>query len=444
MFFFLGVLFLLARRMSYQFELSESFSQSLDKQDPLAKFRERFHIPKDTIYLDGNSLGLLSKDSQQAVLRVLDEWKTLGIRGWLEAEHPWFYYSEKLGEMLAPLIGAQADEVVATGTTTVNLHALVSTFYQPRDIRTKILADELNFPTDIYALRSQIQLKGLDPQQHLILAPSSDGRTLDEEKIVELMTEDIALIVLPSVLYRSGQLLDMPYLTREAHERGILIGFDCSHSVGCVPHHFDDWEVDFAFWCSYKYLNSGPGAPAFLYVNKKHFTQEPGIAGWFGYVKEKQFDMNLEFESAQSAGGWQISSPGILGAAGIEGALKVTLEAGIQAIREKAKKITSYFIFLVDELLSAPPYNFQIGTPRDPEKRSGHVALEHPTEALRINEALKHHKVIPDFRPPNIIRIAPIALYNTYHEVWQVVQLLKEIIDKEEYKQFSKERKAIS
>ncbi|MBD3191626.1 MAG: kynureninase [Candidatus Heimdallarchaeota archaeon] len=430
--------------MSYQFEISESFAQTLDKQDSIAQFRDRFHIPKDTIYLDGNSLGLLSKDSQQAVLRVLDEWKTLGIRGWLEAEHPWFYYSEKLGEMLAPLVGAQADEVVATGTTTVNLHALVSTFYQPKESRTKILADELNFPTDIYALRSQIQLKGLDPQQQLILAPSSDGRTLDEETIVDLMAEDVALIVLPSVLYRSGQLLDMPYLTDEAHKRGILIGFDCSHSVGCVPHHFDDWGVDFAFWCSYKYLNSGPGAPAFLYVNEKHFTREPGIAGWFGYVKDKQFDMNLEFESARSAGGWQISSPGILGAAGIEGALKVTLDAGIQAIREKAKKITSFFVFLVDELLSEPPYNFQIGTPRDPEKRSGHIALEHPTEALRINEALKQHKVIPDFRPPNIIRIAPIALYNTYHEVWQVVQLLKQIIDKEEYKQFSKERKAIS
>jgi kynureninase len=391
--------------------------------------------------VDGNSLGLLSKDAETCVGRVLQEWKELGIRGWLGGNPPWFYYAETLGEMACELVGAKPEEVVATGATTVNLHSLVSTFYAPTHSRNKILADELNFPTDIYALQSQVKLKGFNPETHLVLAPSKDGRTLDEETIVALMKSDTALIVLPSVLYKSGQLLDMEYLTEEAHSRDILIGFDCSHSVGVVPHSFDTIGVDFAFWCSYKYLNGGPGSPAFLYVNKKHFNREPALAGWFGYKKDKQFDMLLHFEHAHSAGGWQISSPSILSTAPLEGALSITLEAGIHNIRKKSLRMTSYFMFLVDELLSE--YGFTIGTPREYKRRGGHVALEHK-EGFRINEALKHKNIIPDFRPPNIIRIAPIPLYNTYHEIWEIVQCLKEILEHKEYTQFPTERKAIT
>jgi kynureninase len=429
-------------KMNRSFEIDEQYAHKLDSEDPLSHFRERFYI-SNSIYMDGNSLGLLSKDAEIPLLRVLSEWKTMGIRGWLEAEVPWFYYAEKLGATAAPLVGAEPEEVVATGTTTVNLHSLVSTFYQPKGTRTKILTDELNFPTDIYALQSQIKLKGLSPQEHLILAPSKDGRFLDEEEVVELMTDDIVLCLFCSVLYRSGQLLDIPYLTEKAHKRGILIGFDCSHSAGVVPHFFDEWDVDFAFWCSYKYLNGGPGSIAFLYVNKNHFHREPSLAGWFGYVKEKQFDMLLDFEHAHSAGGWQISSPSILSAAPVEGTLQMTVEAGIENIREKSVRMTSYLMWLVDELLTLPPYNYRTGTPREPHRRGGHVAIEHE-EAYRISEALKMNGVISDFRPPNVIRIAPIPLYNTYHEVWQVVQYLKEIVDQKEYEKFPEERKTIT
>jgi kynureninase len=260
---------------------------------------------------------------------------------------------------------------------------------------------------------------------------------------VELMDDSVALVFLPSVLYRSGQLLDIRYLAEEAHKRDILIGFDCCHSVGSVPHHFDSWGVDFALWCSYKYLNGGPGNTAFLYVNKKHFNREPALAGWFGYVKEKQFDMSLEFEHSRDAGGWQISSPAILSSAPLEGSLKVTLDAGIEAIRGKSLRMTSYLMYLVDQLLSRSPYGFSIGTPREDERRGGHVAIEHD-EGLRVSEALRFRGVIPDFRPPNILRIAPIPLYNTYREIWQVAQHLKDIIDKREYERFSKQRKAIS
>ena len=421
--------------MKFNFSTDEDCAKRLDLDDSLANFRSQFCIPSQTIYLDGNSLGLLPKAAERSLLRVVNEWKTLGIQGWYESERPWWYFGEDLGAIAAPLVGAEPNEVVATGTTTVNLHSLVSTFYHPKGKRTKILADELDFPTDIYALKSQIKLKGLDPNQHLVLAPPN-GRFFDEKKIVEFMTDDIALIMLPSALYRSGQLLDMAYLTEEAHKRGIPIGFDCCHSVGAVPHYFDEWGIDFAFWCSYKYLNSGPGGTAFLYINKKHFHEEPGLSGWFGYVKEKQFDMLLDFEHAKSAGGWQISSSNILCSATAEGALSVTLEAGIQRIREKSITITSYLIYLIDQFLTGDPYNFEVGTPRNPDRRTGHVAIEHH-EAFRISEALKARGIITDFRHPNIIRVAPVALYNTYHEVWQIVQLLIEIIDNEEFQKFS-------
>lgn len=426
-----------------RFEPDEDSSHKLDFEDPLASFRKRFYVPKDTIYLDGNSLGLLSKDSENSVQRVLDEWKTLGIRGWLEAEHPWFHLAEELGAECAKLVGARPEEVVATGTTTVNIHSLVNTFYRPSTTKRKIVADELTFPTDIYALRSLLQLRGMNPDHCLVLASGSDGRFLDEDKLVDQMDEATALVFLPSVLYRSGQLLDMKYLTEEAHKRGIHIGFDCSHSVGVVPHEFDKWDADFAVWCSYKYLNGGPGSTAFLYLNRKHFDLEPAIAGWFGYVKDRQFDLALQFDHARSAGGWQISSPAILSTAPLRSSLDMILEAGIQTIRQKSLKLTSYLLYLIDEILSMEPYDFSVGTPREASHRGGHVAVEH-NEALRISEALRARGVISDFRPPRVIRIAPSPLYNTYYEVWKVSQHLKSIVDNREYERFEKQRKQIS
>ncbi len=415
--------------MEYNFKAENEHAALLDIADSLSQFRERFYIPEGSIYVNSNSLGLLPKEGEKTLMKVLDDWKNLAVKGWIHSDKPWFFFAEELGAQASKLVGAEPNEVIATGTTTINIHSLVSTFYEPKGKKTKILADELNFPTDIYALQSQVKLKGYDPDEHLVLVRSDDGRFLDEEKIISMMTEEIALILLPSVLFRSSQLLDMEYITKEAHKRDIIIGWDCSHSVGVVPHKFNEWGVDFAVWCSYKYMNAGPGASAFIYINKKHFGKESALTGWFGYIKEKQFEMNLHFEQANSAGGWQISSPSILGSAALEGALNLTLEASIDEIRKKSLKMTAYLIYLVDELLSEEPFNFSIGTPRESERRGGHVALEHK-EAIEVSEQLMKHNVIHDFRPPNIIRITPCALNNTYEEIWKIVSILREMFEK--------------
>jgi kynureninase len=394
--------------------------------------------------MDGNSLGLLSTDAEASLLRVLQSWKELGVRGWLEAEPPWFWFAERLGELAAPLVGATPDEVVATGTTTTNIHALVSTFYRPAGRRRRILADALNFPSDLYALRSQIALRGGDPERDLVLVESRDGRTLEEADLEAAMTDEVALVFLPSVLYRSGQLLDLGRLSRAARERSIPIGFDCSHSVGAVEHALSDWGVDFAVWCSYKYLNGGPGAPAFLYVSRRHFDRGPALAGWFGYAKERQFDLRLDFEPQPDARGWQISSPGILGAAPLLGSLELFGEVGIAALADKSRQLTSYLVRLADARLAEPPYGFTVGTPREPARRSGHIALERPVDAYRINLALRARGVVPDFRPPNVIRFAPVPLYTGFEDVWHLVEHIVAIVDGREHEGFDARRGAIT
>lgn len=427
----------------YDFELGEDFALKLDASDPLAGYKKRFYGLPGKIYMDGNSLGLLSKDSERTLNRILDEWKNLGIGGWGDAEIPWINYAEKLGAMMAPLIGAKTDEVVVTGGTTINLHALVSSFYYPDEGRSKILADELNFPSDLYALKAQIMLKGLDPADGLILVKSRDGVLIEEDDIIDAMNEEVSLAVLPSVYYRSGQLLDIKNLTKMAHKKRIIIGFDLAHSIGVIPHKLNEWDVDFAFWCNYKYMNGGPGATGGLYVNERHFDKRPGLAGWFGNKRSTMFDMKPEFEPADNASAWQIGTTTMLSSAPIEGSIKLVRESGLDNIRDKSQKITSYLIFLIEELLEEEPYNFGIATPRDPDRRGGHVGVTHE-EAWRINRALIDRGVIPDFRPPNIIRLAPIPLYISYHDIWSVVQHLKSVIDGEEYLKFSDKRSVVT
>ncbi|TLS38913.1 kynureninase [Pseudalkalibacillus caeni] len=416
-------------------------AKQLDNKDELASFREEFYIKEDGVYLDGNSLGLLSKRAEKSLLELLDSWKSYGIDGWLEGKHPWFYLSEALGKMSAPLVGAEPDEVIVTGSTTANLHQLVSTFYKPEGKRTKILADEITFPTDIYALKSQIELKGYDPEEHLIRVKSTDGHLLAEEDIIAAMTDEVSVVVLSGILYRSGQVLDMERLTKEAYNRNIIIGFDLCHSIGSIPHELSNWGADFAFWCNYKHLNGGPGAVGGLYVNKRHFGKTPGLTGWFGSRKDKQFDMEHTLIPADDAGAYQMGTPHIFSLAPLLGSLEMFNEAGMDRIRKKSMQLTGYMMDLIAHELDG--YDFVVRNPIEDEKRGGHLFLEHP-EAARICKALKAHHIIPDFRSPNGIRLAPVALYNTFEEVWRTVQKLKKIMDDEEYKQFENKRGVVA
>ena len=416
------------------------YAKKLDTEDVISRFKEEFYLTKNILYMDGNSLGLLSKRAEQTLLNLLDSWKTLAIDGWTEGDNPWFYMSESVGEKMAPLVGGKKNEVLATGSTTSNLHQLVSTFYKPSGNKTKILADELNFPSDIYALKSQLTLKGYDPTEHLVRVKSADGRFLSEATIIDAMTEDIALIVLPAVLYRSGQVLDMEKLTAAAHERGIQIGFDLCHSAGSVEHSLHDWGVDFAFWCTYKHLNGGPGSVGGLFVHENNFGTEPGLAGWFGSKKQTQFDMDHTMDPAVDVGAYQIGTPNILSLAPVIGSLEMFEEAGIRRIREKSLKLTGYMLELIQHELA--DCGFTIGNPVD-DTRGGHILLEH-VEAARICKALKEDGVIPDFRAPNGVRLAPVALYNTFEDVWNTVQKLKVIMDEKRYEKFENKRGVVA
>ena len=424
------------------YELGEDFALRMDAEDPLAVFRGRFHHVPNSIYMDGNSLGLMSKDAEETLMRVANEWKTLGIAGWGRGKIPWINYGESLGDLEAPLVGAGPGEVVVTNSTTVNLHNLVATFYEPKGRRRKILADELNFPSDLYALAAEIILRGGDPEKDLILVKGRNG-LIEEKDVIEHMTGEVALALLPSVYYKSGQLADMARLTKAAHRKKIWIGFDCSHSVGVVPHFFDHWDVDFAFWCNYKYMNAGPGGTASLYINRRLFGVRPGLAGWWGNSRSTMFNMETRFDPARTASAWQIGTINMFSAAPLEGSLRIMREAGIERIREKSLKITGYLMYLIDELLGKAPYNYTIATPREPERRGGHVGVAHK-EGWRINQALITRGVIPDFRPPNIMRLAPIPLYVGYHDVWKVAQHLKGVIDNKEYQKYNDDRGTVT
>jgi len=423
------------------FKSDRAFAKKLDEQDALSDFREKFYLNPGEIYMDGNSLGLMSKPAERAIHRMLEEWKTLGIRGWLGAEKPWYYYSEELSKGLAPLVGASPEEVTVHASTTINIHNLISTMYEPTKKRYKILIDNLNFPTDRYAIESFLELQGKNLETHLKVVESRDGKTLDEDEIIKEMTDDVALILLPAVLYRSGQLLDIEKLTKKAHEKDIIIGFDCSHSAGVVNHQLSDHGVDFAMWSNYKYLNNGPGGASGLYLNKKHFNKPVGLAGWFGSTKEKQFDLEDHLTPSNDASGLEIGTPNLLSMAPLEGSLEIFKEAGIDRVREKSIQITDYFIYLIDEYLTT--YGFEVGSPRESSRRGGHVALIHE-EAVRINEALKDEGIVPDFRKPNVIRLAPVPLYISYEEVFDVVMALKRIMENKTYEKYDKKRSVVA
>lgn len=456
-----------------QFQPTEDFAKQCDAADQLACFRQEFYLRPGHIYLDGNSLGLLSVRAEKSLLQVLEDWKTRGIEGWMHGKPDWLTFAEELARRTAPLIGAEPEEVIVTNSTTVNLHQLLATLYAPPqpslyegegetlipspyegegrvgsggtggegNTRTKILTDTTAFPSDRYALDSHLRLRGRDPNTDLVLVPSRDGFNLDESDIVAAMTEEVQMILLPAVLYASGQLLDMEALTAEAHKRGIVIGFDCSHSIGAVSHRLSAWGVDFAFWCNYKYLNAGPGATGGLYLNRRHFLRLPGLAGWFGCRKEAQFDMSPVMEPAEGTARLQIGTPNILSMAPLLGSLEMIAEAGIERIRAKSLALTAYLMQLIENQLEA--FGFTFANPREDARRGGHVALVH-TEATRICKALKAAGVTPDYRPPNIVRLAPVALYTSFLDCYEAVRRLRDIMQRHQYENYAASRDLVA
>ena len=409
-------------------------ARSLDAADPLAHLRGKFHLPPPgQIYLDGNSLGLLPLAAEATVRRVLDEWKTLAIGGWLDAAPPWFTLAESLAARVAALVGALPTEVAVANSTTVNLHQLLATVYPPPHQSaacTKILAFADEFPSDLYAIASFLRGRGLDPAQHLTLVPSNAHKLLDEDTVCRALTDDpaLCLAVLPAVVYTTGQLLDLRVITAAARRAGVRIGFDLSHSIGVVPHRLSDDGVDFAFWCHYKYLNAGPGAPGGLYLNARHADRAPGLAGWWGSHKERMFDMGRELDPAHGASALQIGTPTVLGLAAIDGALGVTEAAGMAGIREKSLRLTAYLMERLQARLPFAREGFRFANPREDHRRGGHVAWAHP-EAARLCRALKAAGVVTDFRPPDIVRFAPVPLYNTFEECHETAERLRTILE---------------
>jgi len=324
------------------FSLGIEQARTLDQQDILSKFKDRFYPLSDNkIYMDGNSLGLASKDAEQALLKVMEVWKNEGILIWNEDNGHYFNYGKNLGSRVGKLLNAEENEVMITANTTLNIHQAIATFWKPTKERYKILVDDLNFPTDRYAIDSQIALKGMCIDEVIKIEPSQDGVFIDEQAVIEAMTDDVAVILLPSVLYRSSQLLDMERLTKEAHKRGIYIGFDLCHSIGAVAHDFKTVQPDFAIWCNYKYLSAGPGSTAGIYINQKHFDKQVGLAGWFGNKDETQFQLKHQFDQALDITAYQTGTPNIFSMAPLEGVMNIYEEAGMVNVRAKSLNLTA-------------------------------------------------------------------------------------------------------
>jgi kynureninase len=423
--------------MSISFSADEKFAHQLDAEDPLGNFREKFHLPlgkdgKPLIYFAGNSLGPMPKSAREIVEQELDNWAELAVDAHHRAGTPWYSYHETLREPTARLIGAQPNEVICMNSLTVNLHLMLATFYRPTKSRNKILMEEPAFPSDTYAIKSQIVHHGLDPKDALILArPRKDKFTVRTEEIVDLIerhSDQLAVVMIGAVNFFTGQLFDIEEITAAAQKRGIVVGFDLAHAVGNVPLALHDWNVDFAVWCSYKYLNAGPGAVAGAFVHERHATDTklPRLAGWFGNDPNTRFRLHLEpeFIPVPSADGWQISNPPIFSMAPLRASLAIFEEAGgMEALRAKSIKLNGYLQFLLEH---AGSNRFTIITPREAGARGCQLSIlahEHSKELFRKLEAAG---VKCDFREPNVIRIAPTPLYNTFDDVWRFSRILME------------------
>jgi len=416
----------------------ESFARDVDSRDPLAPCRESFHLPRrddgsPVIYLCGNSLGLQPTSAREILEQELDDWARLAVDAHFHGHTPWYSYHETLRESGARLVGARPGEVVMMNTLTVNLHLMMVSFYRPTPQRRKILVEGPTFPSDLYAVQSQLRHHGHDPEADLVVVRPRDGehsiRTDDLEEVLDQRGDEIALVLLSGVNYFSGQLFEMARITRAAKARGCVVGLDLAHAAGNAVLHLHDWDVDFAVWCSYKYLNAGPGAVGGCFVHERHGADASlgRFAGWWGNDPSSRFQMQTRDRFVPFAGaeGWQLSNPSILAMAPLKASLDIFDAVGMEALREKSLMLTAFLQNLLDR---TPRGRIEIITPREPAARGCQLSLRVVRDARELFRSLQAEGVVGDFREPDVIRVAPVPLYNTFHEVWRFASILTRLI----------------
>jgi kynureninase len=423
------------RRVSPNHGNCLEYARAQDRADPLARFRDEFHIPKsaggaEEVYLCGHSLGLMPKRAETYVLEELAIWKRRGVRGHFEPERPWMPYHELLTEPSAALVGAEPHEVAVMGSLTANLHLMMVSFYRPTLERHKVLIEDRAFSSDRYAVESQIRFHGLEPASSLLVARPRTGeaclRREDLAETIEREGDAIALILMPGVQYYTGEVFDLDEITRLGHGRGCVVGFDLAHAAGNIPLALHDTGCDFACWCSYKYLNGGPGAVGGLFVHERHArrTDVPRLAGWWGHDKDTRFEMGPEFRAIPGAEGWQQSNPPILALAAVRAALEVFGEAGgMAALRAKSERLTGFLESLLRREL---PEHIEILTPSEPARRGCQLSLRiKTTDGRGLYERITAAGITCDWREPDVMRVAPVPLYNRFEDAHRFVEALK-------------------
>jgi kynureninase len=421
-----------------QYQPTEAWARAADQADPLAPFRSEFEFPTDRdgeplVYLCGNSLGLMPKRVRALLTEELDDWARLGVEGHMQARRPWFSYHEQFRETGARLVGARPGEVVMMNALTVNLHLMMVTFYRPEGRRRKILIEQAAFPSDTYAVASHLASRGYDPADTMIIVPPDPGgQTIATETIERILAEqgaEIALVMLPGVQYYSGQYFDIARITAAAHRAGAIAGFDLAHAAGNIEMQLHDWDVDFAAWCSYKYLNAGSGAVGGCYVHERHGKNLtlPRYAGWWGNDPATRFRLHLNetFVPREGADGWQLSNPPLFSMTPLLASLEQFDRAGMPALRRKSRRLTGYLEYLIDTGCGG---KIETLTPRDPEARGCQLSLHVREGARALFDRLRAARVLGDFRQPDVIRLSPTPLYNSFHDVWRAGQVLQGVV----------------
>ncbi len=421
----------------FHFKSGLEFALQQDKKDQLSNFRNQFHIPKDDngnelVYMTGNSLGLQPKITKDYIDQELNDWANLGVEGHTKAKNPWTQYHNYLTETMADIVGAKPLEVVVMNSLTANLHFMMVSFYQPTPKRYKILIESDAFPSDKYAVESQLRHHGFDDKEGLILWKAPKDEELvnyeDLETILKIHGDEIALVMIGGVNYYTGQFLDLKRITSLGHSYGCKVGFDCAHGAGNVQLNLHDSGADFAVWCTYKYLNSGPGSLAGIFVHERHANNKNlnRFTGWWSHNNQTRFNMRGEFDQLAGAEGWQMSNPAILSMAAIRASLDVFKDAGFDKLCKKSQQLTGYLEFLINELKNP---NIKIITPKNPEERGCQLSIQVKNADRSLQHKLLQANVITDWREPDVIRCAPTPLYNSFEDVYKMVEILKNLLD---------------